>query len=857
MLATGPSALAVAPDGTFWIADTVANRLVQYSTNCQLLAVISLDGIAVGVSDIVADASSLWALDVAAVAPTVLHLGQKGGLLERYELDPTDIETISGLALTPQGEVLIEYEGVAFYARLVDVEGNQVSGRLTGLPTEMGEYRAVPSADTSKGGGYGMVVVGDHAANVSTQNLLGGLYVLAVAPDDTTYVVAEEVVIGETIQVDQTIRHYDATARLLGVARVPLTENYTYVAHAIAVGPDSVAYALVTRADGAEIQRLVFVAPDEFEPILPQPSFSQPADIPSEEMMPGSEQNDSPEGISPTTIINNAWNYLNNSKYLSSTNTDGACTGRAKPLYLGGAGTYPSVSYDWGGFDSVSAFNGYMSPGTMQAGDRNTSSETCSRGVDCSGFVSRAWGLSSKYSTSTLPSISIPLGSTGKLRRGDILNSTAAGHVVLFSHHAVGGIVDFEATTWNNNDRVIRVFSSWSRLSGYSPLRYNQASTDSCSGQYRTEYYNNISLSGMPNYTVCEGWPINHNWGNGGPAGIGIDNFSARWVGEASFSSGTYTFVALSDDGVRVWFDGSLIINGWVDQGPTEYRHTRTVSAGVHQVQIDYYEHGGGAIIQFYWESAGGGSCSPGTNQVALYVDSNYAGQCVVKGLGNYSNPGAIGLPNDSISSIKIGSGAKAVLCEHDNYGGTCETFTTSDSNLGDNAIGNDRVSSALVQLSGGSGNLALNRPAWATSQQGSGYEPYRGNDGNLGTRWSSQVSSTDEWWWVDLGTQTFDRVTVRWEAAYAAYYFIGWSNDAINFTGYWYTRSTGGTYNHDIGTRTARYVGILMRTHAPGLGNYSFWELEVYRLLGSGPEPVEPIDLQSRPIETVNRRFP
>jgi exopolysaccharide biosynthesis protein len=134
--------------------------------------------------------------------------------------------------------------------------------------------------------------------------------------------------------------------------------------------------------------------------------------------------------------------------------------------------------------------------------------------------------------------------------------------------------------------------------------------------------------------------------------------------------------------------------------------------------------------------------------------------------------------------------------------------------------------------LSTGSSNLARNRPSYATSRESSALSPAQGNDGNMGTRWSSNGSAANgEWWWVDLGSaQTFDRVVVRWEAAYAANHFIGWSNDGRNFTGYYYTIGTPGSYQYAIGTRTARYVGIWMYRRAPCCGNYSFYELEVYR---------------------------
>ncbi|MFN8487766.1 MAG: PA14 domain-containing protein [Caldilineaceae bacterium] len=130
--------------------------------------------------------------------------------------------------------------------------------------------------------------------------------------------------------------------------------------------------------------------------------------------------------------------------------------------------------------------------------------------------------------------------------------------------------------------------------------------------------------------------------------------------------------------------------------------------------------------------------------------------------------------------------------------------------------------------------NLALGQPAYATSQEASGFEPYRANDGNYGTRWSSQFGYNDEWWWVDLGSQqTYDRVVIRWEVAYAGYYFVGWSNDGNNFTGNWYTLDAQRNVVIDLGAHTSRYVGILMRQHAPCCTNYSFWEFEVWRTAG------------------------
>jgi len=90
--------------------------------------------------------------------------------------------------------------------------------------------------------------------------------------------------------------------------------------------------------------------------------------------------------------------------------------------------------------------------------------------------------------------------------------------------------------------------------------------------------------------------------------------------------------------------------------------------------------------------------CSPTADQVAFFVDANHSGTCVVKGIGNYPDSGSMGIPNDSLSSVKVGSNVKLTLYIDSNYTNTSEPFTNDDTNLSDNLIGNDRVSSAKVE---------------------------------------------------------------------------------------------------------------------------------------------------------------
>ncbi|QJC51522.1 sialidase [Paenibacillus albicereus] len=99
---------------------------------------------------------------------------------------------------------------------------------------------------------------------------------------------------------------------------------------------------------------------------------------------------------------------------------------------------------------------------------------------------------------------------------------------------------------------------------------------------------------------------IDFDWGSGSPSGANADNFMARWTGkiEPKYSE-TYTFYTYADDGIRVWVNGQLVIDNWVDQPPTEKSGTITLQAGVKaDIRVDYYEKTGSAIAKLSWSSA-------------------------------------------------------------------------------------------------------------------------------------------------------------------------------------------------------------------------------------------------------------
>jgi len=142
---------------------------------------------------------------------------------------------------------------------------------------------------------------------------------------------------------------------------------------------------------------------------------------------------------------------------------------------------------------------------------------------------------------------------------------------------------------------------------GESPNSNQASATPVASGTgtgLQGDYYDNMDFTVL---RITRTDPtVNFDWGTGSPdPSIGVDTFSVRWTGqiETPFSQ-SYTFYTVSDDGVRLWVNGQLIIDNWTDHAPTENSGSITLSGGQrYNIQMDFYENGGGAVASLSWSS--------------------------------------------------------------------------------------------------------------------------------------------------------------------------------------------------------------------------------------------------------------
>ncbi len=171
------------------------------------------------------------------------------------------------------------------------------------------------------------------------------------------------------------------------------------------------------------------------------------------------------------------------------------------------------------------------------------------------------------------------------------------------------------------------------------------------------EYYDNIDFTGTMLARIDP--EIDFDWGGGSPdPSMGSDLFSVRWTGQVQpeFSE-TYRFYVYVDDGVRLWVDNELIIDRWIDQPPTEWSDTISLSAGErYDIKMEFYENGGGAVAELQWESAS--QSREIVPQSHLYPGAPVTSVPIVNGWNMVSNPRLTS--DDSVTTIYPGAISQA-----------------------------------------------------------------------------------------------------------------------------------------------------------------------------------------------------
>ena len=347
---------------------------------------------------------------------------------------------------------------------------------------------------------------------------LAQAYEIPPESGQSRYVVTEEIAAtSPAIRVDIFVRRYaSSSGELTGVVYVPL-DGFQSVPHDfISVGADGVVRVLAPTVTGVTIREYEFAAPPRGRVAVqdlkslgrnpravnvetrlwrgdPLDQFRNPNEPQIElVLLP-------PPPITRAAILANARAYLDvnwtmQAENFSRLGIDNVCTPREGRIWLRPRHFTPDLigktiapmPYKWGGDDTPNTFRIRTEWGAL-AGSlctcRQPEFNYCvfadSAGIDCSGFVSRAWGIE-KRGTAGLLDVADEVKSLDALEPGDAFDWPQR-HVRLYVGRAEGAEMAFkvlEASTRIECEGVCEMTYRPSELEGYRIIRYRNIRED-------------------------------------------------------------------------------------------------------------------------------------------------------------------------------------------------------------------------------------------------------------------------------------------------------------------------------------------------------------------------------------------
>ncbi|MFD9892407.1 PA14 domain-containing protein [Amycolatopsis sp. NPDC059027] len=144
----------------------------------------------------------------------------------------------------------------------------------------------------------------------------------------------------------------------------------------------------------------------------------------------------------------------------------------------------------------------------------------------------------------------------------------------------------------------------------------------------QTALYDNPSLSGVPTVWqtgigTADG-SLASNWDRAPPV-ANTSGWSGRFTGELQFPAiGDYHLGLTVVDGVRLWIDDVLTVDGWTDKASTTVtgKYTSTAPGAWHRVRVDYYNRSGTTgALNLTWAPPGTSAAMtvPGRNLAPRY----------------------------------------------------------------------------------------------------------------------------------------------------------------------------------------------------------------------------------------------
>lgn len=469
----GPQDYFVTKD-TVYLLDSAQNRILSYHNN-ELVNTISIaDFLAI---DLAGDSDDLYVID------SFLNLYRYDGsaFTKVSSFAPKFDEQISNFQISngfgyfymPEGN-----HGTTYQFKLPEQYTSELSFTQTfdGYRLDDDTFYYKDSSDSEELFSSTCELVVYHPSNGQTQRIpvssdyyLGQVQYLGETTDGQPIIRVEEITqdADYKIKTAQSIRVLTDAGKTISTYDIPKQSLYADSAFA---SFDGHIYELSNLPSSIEVSVL-----NMDNPAHNAKSYESPLsiyDAPTQDREPNRTSKAST--ITRSEIMSNAKSFHTSFTWTCSSKNIADMKNYKKPRYIDGPGEYSCMPYCWGGSSSISQFEDGLADGG-RAGNiyTKTSGHVANTyGLDCSGYVTKCWGMSGHKGTGELGDYATEI-TIKNLKKGDILN-WAGHHVVLFEDFKDSDTLKlYECTTSNSYDRVSHTTRSLSNLDDYVPLRYD------------------------------------------------------------------------------------------------------------------------------------------------------------------------------------------------------------------------------------------------------------------------------------------------------------------------------------------------------------------------------------------------
>jgi hypothetical protein len=482
----GPQAIFSGENGEVYLLDQINSRVVSFDPKqpAELTRSLILPQ-GLQPTDLVINKGNVYVWDGRPIALEASGDGLSRSLGPPGTLASSDETTLSMFAQTGTQEIGAE----SGPSRAVGTSGSAARTGNRQLLASRGKGQVVIDVLRDKSEAASTIEVRQQNApapfaklNLKVGDKLGTVEFIEIDHSGRMYVLAENVPPYAAESASTFVVRYAPDAKLEGIYELPLTPSLALSRRFVTISPEGEVYFMRTRKGIVDVIGVGFRPIKNGQVIVvhgPMPDYAA--------LAKNRKGNGAIAAMRPLTrdrVLETAFAFesinwrLNPSSYGPEPDTN--CSGFhriRRPGYLIGrvGQSVRGIPYCWGCQGSLGQIAGKIERGAL-AGN------VCTRnnprfdvvGVDCSSFVSAAWGLSTHFTTVAIPSITTAVENPWDLKPGDALDKPGS-HVMLFLRFTPDRKAEvMEASPGACNGRVCRnVYPIASLVArGYLPRRF-------------------------------------------------------------------------------------------------------------------------------------------------------------------------------------------------------------------------------------------------------------------------------------------------------------------------------------------------------------------------------------------------